>query len=199
MNGSGTVSESGTELTQAGSRPVRELPYEKRAREMIEFAGLTIPPPLDVRRPRGAAITRNREAQEAQTHEVYFLYCAGRVKIGTSNHALRRVMIEITPYCPVPHIILGTIPGGPIAEARLHDRFAYSRDHAEWFHLDPDLRPFLCEDQRRAERLDAAEGRYHEWLLAELARFQNRNTDENLRPDEGRGDRELDSDARPPG
>lgn len=146
-NGSRTVVQIDTDLTQAGSPDVPPSPFSQAMRD-------------------------RREAEQAKTHEVYFLYACGRIKIGVSNHALRRVMREISPCCPAPLHLIGTIPGGPILEARLHERFSDSAMRDEWFFLDPELREYLCEDRGRAGRLTAAEKHYRDWLKAEAATIE---------------------------
>lgn len=142
VNGSGTVQQSGTELTQDGSPDVPPSRYSQAMRD-------------------------RREAEQARTHEIYFLYACDRIKIGTSNHTLRRFK-EISSHCPVPNQIIGTIPGGPILEARLHEQFNESAMRDEWFFLDQELRDFLCKDQERARRLKLAEELYLEWLRTEI-------------------------------
>lgn len=105
---------------------------------------------------------------QSTSHEVYFLYACGRIKIGTSKDPLRRAMMDILPYCPVPLFMIGTIVGGHILEGQLHKRFEQSRMRDEWFILTPELRAFLCEDEARKDRLEEAEDDYEEWLEEEL-------------------------------
>lgn len=72
------------------------------------------------------------------------------------------------PYCPVPLVLIGTIPGGPVIEGQLHTRFDTSRLRDEWFWLTAELRAFLCEDEARKDRLEDAEDDYEEWLEEEI-------------------------------
>lgn len=105
---------------------------------------------------------------QSTSHEVYFLYACGRIKIGTSRDPFKRAMRDILPYCPVPLVMIGTIVGGPIVEGQLHKRFEASRMRDEWFMLTSELRAFLCEDEDRKRQLEDAEDDYEEWLEEEL-------------------------------
>lgn len=167
MNESRTCADRDTQLTRARS-PV--VPGSRSARSI----------PL-------AEIERRKEEEQETTHEVYFLYYCNRIKIGMSRHAQRRVMMDIAPHCVAPLLIIGTIPGGGIVEARLHARFKEDSDSNEWFHLSPELRDFLCEDRDRAHRLKTAEGRYREWLRREVIEMERNNEGPPDQP--GRGAR----------
>lgn len=168
MNESRTCNDGGTNLTQPRSRPVRELPMEKRAREIIEFAGIGVPPPLDPNRLTRSQLAEQREEQQQARHKVYFAYSCNRIKIGTSRNHIRRITQEILPYCPQPVSLVKVINGGKIVEARLHAHFAAARWRDEWFDLTPELRAYLCENEASAENLAQAEEDYRDWLLCEI-------------------------------
>lgn len=121
-----------------------------------------------------ADIERRREAEQIN-HDIYFLYGCDRIKIGTSRNANRRIFADIAPYSPCPLVVLGTIQGGTIAEARLHRRFKEYEIGNEWFYLGSDLRAFLCEYESMARRLEEAERIYLKWLRIELAHMEASN------------------------
>lgn len=79
---------------------------------------------------------------------VYFLYCAGRVKIGKANAVNQRVS-EYATGCPFQPIVLLAISGTRWSEGELHTRFAEDRRHREWFRLSDHLRRYIVK------RLDA--------------------------------------------
>lgn len=73
---------------------------------------------------------------------VYFVYCAGRIKIGYTANVKRR-MIHLATHSPAPAVLLLTIRGSKLDEAGYHEMFAADRVHMEWFRLSYDLREFL--------------------------------------------------------
>lgn len=79
---------------------------------------------------------------------VYFVECAGFIKIGKSWHVLHR-LASLRPGCPLPMEPLGFIPEPDedrcsVTEAELHDRFVSSRARGEWFRDTLELRRFIC-------------------------------------------------------
>lgn len=129
------------------------------------------------------SVRARRLIAQSTSHQVYFLYACGRIKIGTSKDPLRRALIDILPYCPVPLVMLGTIIGGPVIEGQLHKRFEAERIRDEWFRLSPELRAFLCDDETRKLRLEDAEDDYEEWLEEELYEQQQIYAGAGDRPD----------------
>src|SRR5262245_59024328 len=71
-------------------------------------------------------------AQELK--DVYFLLAerAGALKIGHAQDAAHRV-IELQVASPEPLVLIGTLPGGPALEKRLHEQFRAERLRGEWF------------------------------------------------------------------
>lgn len=65
---------------------------------------------------------------------IYFLYCAGRIKIGYATEVADR-MAQIATHCPFPIRLLLTIRGKIEDEKRFHERFASERVNREWFRL----------------------------------------------------------------
>lgn len=110
--------------------------------------------------------------QSKRDGDVYFLYCCNRVKIGWSrNNPQRRVLIDIAPLLPAPAHLIGCVRASVHSESELHARFAADRIHHEWFDLSPDLRSFLCEDERREDRLEMAEDTYRDFIEDEYHRI----------------------------
>lgn len=73
---------------------------------------------------------------------VYFVYCAGRIKIGYATDVAAR-MFGIATSSPFPIRLLLTIRGDLEDEQNYHKRFASDRANLEWFDLSDDLRAFL--------------------------------------------------------
>lgn len=170
QNEAQNCASGGTNLTQAGSRPVP--PWERRAAEAREVLRLAA-------ERRGFKVGPNnkpmtslerdlaREDSDTGTHVVYFIYGAGRIKIGYTQDIRRR---ENTIYCqcPTQTDLIRTIPGGAITEFKYHHRFKRSRVYGEWFRLDGDLRAFLSENEKSAFRLEAAENIFRQWLSEQI-------------------------------
>lgn len=73
---------------------------------------------------------------------VYFIYCAGRIKIGYSD-GLRTRLKQIAACSPFPPVALLVVSGTVKLERQLHARFAEDRLHGEWFALSPKMRRFF--------------------------------------------------------
>ncbi len=78
----------------------------------------------------------------AAPEHVYFVYSAGRVKIGYSRDWLRRVD-RIANGCPHHCEPILVVPGGREHELQFHELFADLRVTGEWFLYDGNLRRFL--------------------------------------------------------
>ncbi len=82
---------------------------------------------------------RPRLNQASQVGTVYFMEFGDRVKIGfTTNLGKRKQAVPNDR-------VLATIPGTLRTELEMHQRFAESRIHHEWFHKSPELMAFIQE------------------------------------------------------
>ena len=88
---------------------------------------------------------------------VYFLYSAGKIKIGTAEDFYKRLG-AIKGACSSEVYCVLLFPGGRVTERHYHKRFAQDRLHGEWFALSPELRSFIEENDDYTEA---------EWCLAE--------------------------------
>jgi Meiotically Up-regulated Gene 113 (MUG113) protein len=66
---------------------------------------------------------------------VYFMYCAGMVKIGYSRSLARRI-VKMRTDMPHPFELIHADEGGPKTERMLHREFAELRVRGEWFKAD---------------------------------------------------------------
>jgi hypothetical protein len=78
----------------------------------------------------------------AAPEHVYFVYSAGRVKIGFSRDWMRRVD-RVANGCPHHCETILVVPGGREHERQFHELFADLRVTGEWFLYDGILRRFL--------------------------------------------------------
>lgn len=80
---------------------------------------------------------------------IYFVYCAGRIKIGFTTNVADR-MNGLATSSPFPISLLLTIAGDIEDEQMMHCRFAGDRANLEWFTASTDLLDFLddklCDD-----------------------------------------------------
>lgn len=79
---------------------------------------------------------------ERPNDQVYFAFCAGKVKIGVSNNVTRRLHGFRTASAQ-PVELLAVLPGSTELETRLHSQFSAAHSHGEWFSLNDDLRAYL--------------------------------------------------------
>ena len=82
-----------------------------------------------------------QELLDAPSH-VYFIYSAGRVKIGFSTRWQGRVD-EVCQGCGHESELILVMPGDRKMERDYHTLFSASRETGEWFRLDGDVRRFL--------------------------------------------------------
>lgn len=82
---------------------------------------------------------------------VYFIQADnGLVKIGVSADPMNRLE-GLRTGSPLRLRLLGVIPGlGVVGEHELHERFAASRSHGEWFRPTPELATYIAENARPA-------------------------------------------------
>lgn len=95
---------------------------------------------------------------------VYFMYGAGRVKIGFSTGLVNRHRAMKLAH-PFPPVVLLVIDGGEKLEREFHKRFAADRLHGEWFALSVALRRFLMSRLcgRGRASLEAAEAQFRDY------------------------------------
>jgi hypothetical protein len=96
-------------------------------------------------------IESRQPKSRSKNHEpmVYFLQrdIDGFIKIGTTTNITDRITSIQTGAGPC--VLLGRILGGPITEARLHQKFADSRQHGEWFLPTDDLMDVIKKSTTR--------------------------------------------------
>lgn len=103
----------------------------------------------------------NLKDPDARSRKVYFLYCAGFIKIGTARVVVRRVT-EIQIGSPWKCQVVLLIPGGRLTEDYLHFVFQEYRVAGEWFRLGPLIREAIKE---------LAPADCQEWLAKEEAEY----------------------------
>jgi hypothetical protein len=101
-----------------------------------------------------------REGDPTAPHAyyIYFVYCAGRVKIGRAVDVEERVS-NLSTGCPFKPTLLLSVSASLSGDRTLRARFASDQVHREWFRLSDRLRRYLVarlDDQglaafRRAE------------------------------------------------
>lgn len=78
---------------------------------------------------------------------VYFIRPRGKrgpIKIGTSSVPENRLN-SLTPWSPWPLEVMGAVPGSYSEESFLHQCFAASHQHGEWFKATPHVRGFIAK------------------------------------------------------
>jgi len=88
---------------------------------------------------------------------VYFLNCeqVDIVKIGCSRDTDKRFS-DLRQYSPLPLsllLIIHNVP--PVYEELLHERFADTRKHGEWFALSDEIKSFIACTKKAIAELDA--------------------------------------------
>lgn len=180
-NGARTCAQPRTKSAQRRSQAVPvygpvEPPWEKRAREArlairhhAELRGYKVYPVGVRMTPLDHDLAREEDCPD---HKVYFLYGAGRIKIGfTAGEPLRRED-NLGNQSPVHLDLVKIIPGGKVTEFRMHHRFRTDRLYGEWFRLSPALRSFIVSTPGSAARLEQVEDSYRRWLETELSHMK---------------------------
>lgn len=89
-----------------------------------------------MRRLVSAGAMEVHKARRHRTHNadatVYFIECAGSVKIGVTRNLPRRLK-AIQAHAPCEICLIATIEAPASLERKLHARFAVQRRHGEWF------------------------------------------------------------------
>ena len=109
---------------------------------------------------------------QAATHQVYFIYCAGMVKIGTTSRLMRRIgELQVGPPFPSQAVLL--VRGGRLTEDSMHFLFDEYRKKGEWFYLGDRLReaikrlaPDYCQ-----EWLEEEEQSHRDWIREEAEKL----------------------------
>lgn len=96
---------------------------------------------------------------DTETHRVYFLYCAGFIKIGVTKGLVRRLR-EIQIGTPFASQAVMLIRGGRLTEEYMHYLYKDYHHRGEWFVLGPRLREMI---------ISQAPGYCIEWLEEEEA------------------------------
>lgn len=109
---------------------------------------------------------------DAHWRQVYFLYCAGFVKIGVAGNIIRR-MTNLQIGSPWKSQIILLIPGGRQTEAFLHFAFEEHNVGGEWFRLAPPIREAIRElaPAEGQQWLAEEEAEYREWVREEAIRL----------------------------
>lgn len=109
---------------------------------------------------------------DAGTTQVYFLYCAGFVKIGMSKRIVKR-MAAIQLVMPLRAQTVFLVRGGRLTEEYFHYVFREYHVGGEWFELGPRIRdlierlaPSYCQDWLKEE-----EESHKGWIEAEAQRL----------------------------
>lgn len=84
---------------------------------------------------------------------IYFIECAGRVKIGFSEKPNLRLN-KIAADAPFPCSLLGVIAGDQKTEADIQERWRHLRCHREWFAAGREFLAWISENtsQYRSEK-----------------------------------------------
>lgn len=72
--------------------------------------------------------------------DLYFIECAGRIKIGKAKHVHSRISGMTLPY---KHKVLAIWRNSGEREKHIHSRFAEHRKYGEWFSKDPEILEFI--------------------------------------------------------
>lgn len=99
----------------------------------------TIPPPS----PYAGAEAPPRWAEQhrlqlSERSGVYFIACAGRIKIGVTTNIAKRFKAYQT-MCPHEPILVALVRGDAREEAAIHRHFDDHWSHGEWFHMGAPL------------------------------------------------------------
>lgn len=100
---------------------------------------------------------REGVASAPHAYFVYFIYSAGRIKIGRAIDVPARIS-QIANGSPFRPALILSVSGSLSAEAEVHARFAEDRVHREWFRLSDHLRRYLnnrLDEQGKAALLKA--------------------------------------------
>jgi Meiotically up-regulated gene 113 len=74
----------------------------------------------------------SRKKKKAEKSVVYFIQGGNAIKIGYTTD-LKSRLSSMQTDCPLPLVVLKTMPGGRPTETLLHEKFASARKSGEWF------------------------------------------------------------------
>lgn len=102
-------------------------------------------------------------------HTVYFLYCAGHVKIGFTSLCFFSRNRDLANGTPIQTLHLFALSGGERTEYLLHKKFDAHRTIGEWFRFHQDIREFILEhgNEHDANAVRQAETDYRKWIESE--------------------------------
>lgn len=107
-----------------------------------------------------------------RTHIVYFIYCAGFVKIGITTNLEKR-MATLQIGAPWQARVVGMMVGGRTTESFLHFVFSEHSVGGEWFRLSDEIRQALAiiAVPELSGHLEVEETEYREWIREEAQRL----------------------------
>lgn len=131
---------------------MRKLGYTARAlgRDLADAIDATEAFNLDWDRRRDRAVNRSMledldvryiAAREAGS-VVYFIESGGHIKVGTSRGLSQRIK-QMQIGSPMPLNLLGSVSGGRLEEATIHEALQSYRSHGEWFRDGPEVRNII--------------------------------------------------------
>ena len=104
---------------------------------------------------------------------IYFVYSAGRIKIGFTRTTDVRHK-QLTSTGPFPPVLILLIPGAIQDEQALHTQFADDRLHGEWFTPSETMRNYLrrrlCDIGRAS--FEKAEADFYDYCEAFAASYR---------------------------
>lgn len=106
------------------------------------------------------------------THHVYFLYCAGFIKIGVTKGLIRRLK-EIQIGTPFPSQAVLLLRGGKLTEEYMHHLFSEYHHRGEWFTLGDRLREMITSRAPAycIQWLAEEEAVHKVWLIEQAAKL----------------------------
>ncbi len=112
---------------------------------------------------------------DAGTHQIYFLYCAGFIKIGVTSGLMRRLK-EIQIASPFHTQAVMLIPGGKLTEGYMHFLYKEYHHRGEWFVLGPRLREMIVSQAPEycVQWLEEEEAVHKDWIAEQAATLCSR-------------------------
>lgn len=95
--------------------------------------------------------------------EIYFLGCAGFIKIGFTITMTQR-LINIQTSNPNEVVLIHKMSGTLGREGEIHNAFGEFRARGEWFRDVPELRAYIDRLKARGDRVGEAIRRQGAWI-----------------------------------